>query len=186
MQLTRPYASVRKELAHTGSGPASSISGAVRAKIEPASRDDVLAVALAMRERDYQELLATSAVNSRAELAHVLAARYGDRSDVLVGRANGAPVCIGGTIAPWPGVISLLFFATPEFPKIGLTITRWISKDLFPRYFDAGVRRIQATSLDGYDEVHRWLAALGLEREAVLPAFGRNGEDFVQFAKVKR
>ena len=59
-------------------------------------------------------------------------------------------------------------------------------KDLFPRYFAAGVHRIQATSLDGYDEVHRWLRALGLEREAVLPAFGRNGEDFVQFAKVKR
>ena len=139
-----------------------------------------------MRERDYQELLATATVNSRAELAHVLAARYGDRADVLVGRANGTPVCIGGTITPWPGVISLLFFATPEFPKIGLTITRWIGKELFPRYFDAGVHRIQAVSLDGYDEVHRWLGALGLEREAVLPAFGRNGEDFVQFAKVKR
>ena len=139
-----------------------------------------------MRERDWEEFFAVSPFSERVQLVESLVARFGEHPDVIVASWQNGPVAVGGLIHGRPRVGTLLFFATPEFPKIGLTITRWISKELFPRYFDAGVHRIQATSLDGYDEVHRWLGTLGLEREAVLPAFGRNGEDFVQFAKVKR
>lgn len=155
-------------------------------KIEPATADDVRHVALHMRERDFEELSATSRCDSREELADALAKAYGNRPDVLCGSADGVPVCIGGTLEMWPGVISLLFIATADFPRIGQTITRFIRRELFPRYEAAGVHRIQAISLAGYDEIHNWLRALGLQQEGLpMRAYGRNGEDFVTFARVK-
>lgn len=154
-------------------------------RIEPASTADVRTVALAMRERDFAEITATNSVGTRDELADLLAFRYGGRRDVLVGKHDDDPICIGGTIEMWPGVMSLLFFATDDFPKIGRGITRWLKRELFPRYLDAGIHRIQAISLDGYDEVHAWLRALGLTEEGRFPGFGRNGEAFVQFGMTK-
>lgn len=155
-------------------------------QIKSATIDEVHHVAMHMRGRDFEEFAATSASDDREALANRLAARYGGRPDVLCGLADGVPVCIGGTIETWPGVISLLFFATDEFPRIGRGITRFIRRELFPRYFEAGVHRIQAISLDGYSEVHAWLRALGLEKEAEFPCFGKDRQTFVQFAKVKQ
>lgn len=153
--------------------------------VERATTGAVRTVALNMRARDFQELSATSPANSREELAGMLARAYGSRDDVLCGSLGGEPICIGGTIEVWPNVISLLFFATDAFPRIGLPITRFIRRQLFPRYFAAGVHRIQAVSLAGYDDVHAWLRTLGLEQETgPMPGYGRNGEAFVQFAKV--
>jgi len=154
-------------------------------KIEPATREDVQTVAQAMREQDFREFRATSRVSDRHELASLLAQRYGGRHDVLAGFWGGDPVCIGGTIEMWPGVISLLFFATDDFPRIGRGITRWIKRDLFPRYLDSGIHRIQAISHGEHAVAHAWLRSLGLHEEARFDGFGRNNEPFVQFALVK-
>lgn len=153
--------------------------------ISRATVGDVRSVALAMRDQDFTEFTATSFVDDRSQLAHDLSLRYGGRDDVLVGMADGEPVCIGGTIEAWPGVITLLFFATPAFPKIGRGITRWIKRELFPRYYATGVHRIQAVSHVDHRDAHAWLRSLGLQQEAVFKAFGRSGEDFLQFAKVR-
>lgn len=152
--------------------------------ISRATVGDVRAVALAMRDQDFREFAATSFVEDRRQLAHDLAVKYGGRDDVLVGMADGEPVCIGGTIEAWPGVISLLFFATHKFPLIGRGMTRWIRRELFPRYLDSGVHRIQAVSHADHTAAHAWLKALGLREEARFSGFGRGGEDFIQFAKV--
>ena len=139
-----------------------------------------------MRDRDFAEFSATADVDTKEELADLLAQRYGGRGDVLCGFCGDDPTCIGGTIETWPGVMSLLFFATDDFPQIGRAITRFIRRELFPRYAEAGIHRIQAISLDGYSEVHGWLQAIGMRKEAVFPAFGKNGETFVQFARTNR
>ncbi len=153
--------------------------------ISRATPGDVRAVALAMRERDFTEFSATSDVYDRALLAHNLSLRYGGRDDVLCGFADDEPVCIGGTIEAWPGVISLLFFATDNFPQIGRGITRWIRRELFPRYFQSGIHRVQAISHGEHHDAHAWLKALGLQQEAVFKGFGRDGQDFIQFATVR-
>lgn len=153
--------------------------------INRATAGDVRAVAEAMRERDFTEFTATNFTTNRRQLAHDLALRYGGRDDVLVGRADGQPVCIGGTIETWPGVITLLFFATDDFHKIGRGITRWIKRELFPRYVESGIHRIQAVSHSQHRDAHAWLRALGLKQEAVFKGFGKDGEDFIQFAQVR-
>lgn len=154
--------------------------------IDRATPEQVRHVALHMRERDFQEFAATSHCDKRAQLADELAERYGGRDDVLCGSVDGEPICIGGTIEAWPNVVSLLFFATPAFPRIGLRITRFIRNELFPRYIEAGVHRIQAISLDGHVEVHAWLGALGMTQDGPpFRAYGKNGEDFIQFARIE-
>lgn len=152
-------------------------------KIEPATRQDVFDVALNMRNRDFDEFSAVSFCETRAELAASLSERYGDRGDVMCGWFDGVPTCIGGTVEGRPNVVTLLFFATDEFPKIALPITRWITKQLFPRLRQSGVHRIEAVSLDGYEQTHDWLRTLGLSPEAgPMHGYGKAGEAYVQFA----
>ncbi|MGF7008104.1 hypothetical protein [Aminobacter sp. BE322] len=155
-------------------------------RIDPASRDDVRTVALAMRGRDFAEFSAVSFADTREQLADALAERYGDRHDVMCGFHKGSPACIGGTILARPNVATLLFFATDEFPRIGLPTTRFIKKQLFPRLVDAGVHRIEAVSMEGHVETHAWLRTLGLEPETgPMHGYGRRGEAFIQFAWVQ-
>jgi hypothetical protein len=138
-----------------------------------------------MRERDFVEFAATSNATTREEMADLMVARYGGRDDVICGFCNGEPTTMGAAVEVWPGVISVLFFATDNFPRISIGLTCFLQRELVPRLLEAGVHRIQAVSMQGHDDAHRWLQVLGLKQEAVFPGFGKNGEDFVQFAMVK-
>lgn len=154
-------------------------------KIERATESDVYDVALRMRERDYAEFSAVSFANCRDTLAYDLSSRYGGRADVMCGFHENEPVCIGGTIEARPNVITLLFFATDSFTRVGFGATRFIRNELFPRVQKAGVHRIEAVSMVGNDDAHRWLKVLGLDPETgPLRRYGRGGEDFIQFSWV--
>lgn len=154
-------------------------------KIEPATRLDVLTVALAMRQRDFQEFTAVTPADTREHLARLMAERYGDRDDVLCVRWGEYPVVIGGALEIRPNVVTLLLFATDNFARVVLPLTRFIKRELFPRYFAAGVHRVEAVAMAGYDEVHKWLGVLGLTPETgPLLGYGKRGEAFIQFSKV--
>jgi len=137
-----------------------------------------------MRERDYKEFSAVSFTSDRRELADLMAERYGERTDVVVGCLDDyTPACVGAAIMSRPNVITLLFFATDHFPEIALPVTRFIRKQFLPRLVHAGVHRIEAVSLAGYVETHAWLKTLGLDQETEeMRGYGKHGEAFIQFA----
>jgi len=154
-------------------------------KIKSATAQEIYDVAVGMRERDFIEIGALNFAEGREDLAQALARRYMMNEDVLCASWSDRPICIGGFINTRPNVISLMMFATSDFPKIGVGITRFIKHQMFPRLEQAGVHRIEAISLEGYDEVHDWLRVLGLEAETEpLRNFGKNGEAFRYFARV--
>lgn len=153
--------------------------------IEHALDEDVRFVAANMRARDADEFLALTHAVDRQALADSLLDRYGGHPAAIVARDEEGAVAIGAGVETRPNVITLLLFATDRFPGVALALTRFITRNLFYRYKLAGVHRIEAVSVDGYDAAHRWIEALGLEREAVLPGYGRNGETFIQFAWVR-
>lgn len=154
-------------------------------KIERATTEDVLAVASNMRDRDLEEFSAVMFADTREGLARLLAEHYGGREDVFCG-ADGHPICIGGSIETRPNVVTLVFFATDEFPRIALPITRFVRRELFPRYFAAGVHRIEAVSLATYSPIHEWLRTLGLSQETgPMLGYGKRGESFIQFSLVQ-
>jgi hypothetical protein len=152
-------------------------------RISKATPEAVRQVALYMRERDFKEFAAVSAFDDRGDIADALAERYGESPEIHVGYAGDTPVCVGGTVQARPNVITLLFFATDDFPKIGLGITRYIRKQLFPRLIKAGVHRIEAVAMTDYAETRAWLRTIGLEAETgPLLGYGKNGEPFVQYS----
>lgn len=155
-------------------------------KIEHATPIDICFVARQMRERDFAEFSALSAVTTREELVNVLVARLANHKHTLCASTEAGPVAIGAAIEARPKVLSLLFFATDEFPVIADQLTRFIKQRLFPPLVAAGIHRIETVSLDGYTQARRWLGVLGLEPETrPLLNYGKNGEAFVQFSWVK-
>ncbi len=154
-------------------------------RIERASTEEVRLVAFNMRDRDFLEFSGVSFVDTREDLANLLARNYGGRSDVMCGAIGDRPICIGGTLELRPNVITLLFFATPEFPEIALSITKFIRNELFPRFFANGIHRIEAVSLAEYSDVHKWLRSIGLTPETgPLKNYGKAGQSYIQFSKV--
>lgn len=140
-----------------------------------------------MRDSDYAEFSAVSFTDTREDMAVVLASRYGQSPEVHIGFGDdGTPICVGGTVQSRPNVITLLFFATDRFSEIGLPITRYIRKQLFPRLQAAGVHRIEAVSSQGHTDAHAWLKTIGLKPETTpMLNYGKGGEAFVQFSWVQ-
>lgn len=152
-------------------------------KIDVATKQDVYEAALHMRDSDYREFSALSWAHDRETLARDLAGRPSP-SRPIVARMNDRPVAVGDVLEIRPNVLTLYFFATDDFPRIALQLTRFLRYRLLgPLMLTA--HRVEAASMVGHDTAHRWIRFLGLSEEAVLRGYGKNGEDFVQFAWVK-
>ena len=154
-------------------------------RVDAPSAEDVAFVARYMRRQDFLEFRAVSHADTREEMAESLTQRFGAYPGTLAIYDGSAPVAIGAMLQARPNVATLLFFATPEFPRVALGTTRFIRQRLFPMAKKGGVHRIECVSIDGYTEAHRWIEILGLHQEAVLPGYGKRGEAFRQFAWVQ-
>jgi hypothetical protein len=158
----------------------------MKMKIKPAKTADVWHVAAHMRESDQKEFMALCASQNLGELAADLVRRFADRDDIFAAYYGDEPVAIGATIEARPNVLTLLFFGTNKVEFIGRDLTRFMKQRYFPPLKNAGVHRIECVSIDGHEEAHKWILALGLDREgAPLLGYGKNGETFHQFAWVK-
>lgn len=152
--------------------------------IGKADEADVLFVAQNMRASDSREFLAVSQLPDAQALAVDLALRYGQNAATICVRDKTGPVAIGAGVEGRPNVITLMFFATDQFPFVAMATTRFIRQQLFPRYREAGVHRIECLSIDGNTDAQRWIETLGLKHEATLKGFGRGKETFHQYAWV--
>jgi len=153
-------------------------------KIEAPTLEDVRHVAQNMRAADIREFQALSFGEDAAALAASLVERYGEHPDTIGFFVDDEPVGIGALIEGRPNVVTLLFFATDKFATAALGIAKFTKQRLFPRYRKAGAHRIEAVSIDGHDDAHRWIKLVGLDHEATMRGFGKNGETYHQFAWV--
>lgn len=145
----------------------------------------VRAVASQMRAKDRTEFMAVSSASTHADLVERLVQLYGDNdATYCFSDDDGEPIGAGAMIEARPNVVTLMFMATDRFNTIALPLAKFCRRRLFPKYRALGVHRIECIALDGYDENHRWIEMLDMEREGVLRGFGRNGETFHQFAWV--
>jgi len=143
--------------------------------------DAILHVALHMRERDRAELFANRWDDSALGVAESTIA-IKDQGLLYVGWLEDTPVVVYGARPIWPGVWTVYAYATDDFPRIGGYVTRHIRRAMMPGLLLMGAHRAQCYSLASHDVAHRWLTALGASRDARLPAFGKNGEDFILFS----
>jgi hypothetical protein len=92
------------------------------------------------------------------------------------------PVCVWGAMPMWPGVWNVWMFATDEFPKVGLSLTKFVKNSEIPLLRRLGLHRAECKSLATHRTAHRWMEATGAVREARHSNYGRNGEAFYTYA----
>lgn len=155
-------------------------------RIDGTTRESVLHVALNMRQSDVDEFLAMSHAHDRRVLAALLIDKYENHADgFCFSSDDGEPIGVGAMVYARPNVVTLMFFATEKFASIANPLAKFTKQRLFPQYRETGVHRIECVSMAGYTTMHRWIRLVGLQEEAVMRGYGRNGETFHQFAWVK-
>lgn len=154
-------------------------------RLEATTPENVRYVAERMRESDFREFSAVSFARTRRQLADIMERTYGEHPGGICAYSGDEPVAIGAVVEGRPNVATLMFFATDALNEIAIPLTRFIKHNLFPRYREDGVHRIECISIDGHTAAHRWIRILGLEREARFPGYGKGGETFFQFSWVQ-
>lgn len=154
-------------------------------KVFPARPEIIRHVALHMRDRDVEEFSAVSDYDDRESLAAALEQRYAGREDVLAFGDDTGPVAVGGVLGLRPGSGGLLFFATDRFPAVALPLTRAFRRVYLPAAAAEGIHRIEAVSIATHEDAHRWLGVLGLRFEAAHPGYGKRGQTFFTYARVR-
>ena len=149
-----------------------------------ASSQDVHYVAMNMRSRDYDEISCVTWAEDRKQLASVLTNGLNDHENVYCFYKKD-PIAILSYIPIRPGVWNLGMFATDKIKKVGGFLTKTVIRDIIPALDNAKAHRVECQSIEGYDQVHKWLEFIGLRKEKIIPKYGRNKENFYTFAYVR-
>jgi hypothetical protein len=153
---------------------------------DTAKPEQIFNVAKNMREKDFEEIVCLTYCDDREELAGFLTEMWSKSETTLAcGTKEDGPIAIFTYTPVRPNVWSFGMFATDKFGKIGTQLTRLIIKRIITAIDSTGAHRVECQSIEGYDEVHKWLQFLGLKKEGLIKGFGRNGENFIGFAYVK-
>lgn len=144
------------------------------------NREDLLYIAINMREEDRKEIFATKWHDDPIALVDEccsLPALYNNA--VIVKKER--PIAIIGAMPCWPGVWSAWLFGTDEFDKISLSLTKWVKKVFIPT-LQTKAHRAECRAICSNTAAIRWLETCGGTREATLKGFGKNKEDFYVYA----
>jgi hypothetical protein len=147
--------------------------------LRPLNRADLTAVAANMRAADRSEIFATRFDEDAELLAEECLAS--DSLGAILADRDGIPVAAIGAWEMWPGVWSVWMFATPSWPKVALSATRFVKRKLQPALLALGAHRAECRSSATHCNAHRWLHCLGAEIEAEYRDFGKNREIFIGF-----
>ncbi len=140
----------------------------------------VLHVALYIRDCDRDEIDACMVRYDAVDLASRVTtySRFG----CVAATDDGVPVAALNAAEIHPGAYQVGMFATDDWPKVAVGLTRWGLRSLKPALLAAGGHRAECRSIATHDTAHRWLETLGFVREAVLPDCGKGREAFFQYA----
>lgn len=150
-------------------------------EIRPATFMDLAYIAINMREWDRKEIFATLNSEQPVDFAQFVM-RISDVAHIAY--KDRTPVAAVGAHEMWPGVWSVWAFGTDRFSEVGLSLTRFVRKTLIPALIKAGAHRGECRSIEGHTEAHRWLEALGMQREAEHPGMGKSGETFYTYSRL--
>lgn len=149
-------------------------------KTDKLTREDCLYVCERLREWDRREVFATMWTDEPDDLAELTMALAGDLA--WCAKKDGEPVMVLGAHQVWPGSWALYAYGTDRVPEIGLGMTRFVKRVIFPAMKAAGWRRAECRSMDGHVDAQRWLESLGGQRDpSPVLRFGKDGETFHTF-----
>ncbi|MGX9389765.1 hypothetical protein ACWX0K_10935 [Nitrobacteraceae bacterium UC4446_H13] len=147
---------------------------------------DIGYVVTHMRDDDVREhdAVAFSAVRDDLRADLVAAWRSAIKSFTFFDR-RARPATILSAYLISPGVARLHRISTDAWPEVSLAVFRFGLRVFLP-VLDAVVHRCECAVLADHHLARRILQRLGFEEEGIARARGRNGENFVNFARVRR
>lgn len=145
-------------------------------RLSALKRRAVEQVARNMREWDHREICATRPDGN--EITSLIDDVFKCGPVSWVAYNDLCPVAVFGCAPAWRGVWSMWFFATNDFHKIGLGVTKLVIQHIVPMLWEGGAHRLQCYSMEGHVDAHRWLNVIGAKRDGTLPGYGRDGENF--------
>lgn len=135
-----------------------------------------------MRAADAHEIFSTSNADSpEAYVEDMMVLKRAGLAGWVASR-DGVPIAALGLMPMWQNVVTVWMFATDDFPKIAMHLTRFVRRNLVPALTAGGVHRAQCFSMNGHVMAQRWLEILGAKREGVAKGFGKSGEDFTLYS----
>lgn len=150
-------------------------------EIGPANIRDVSFIAGNLRDNDKTEVLCQLPEGITAQQIGYICTRPGTS---FIAYLDSKPVMVFGfdpvTLAG--NVLNAWAFGTKDSHKVIHQLTLWLKDNLLRDWINQGVTRIEARSFVEHVDAHKWLKSTGAVEEGTLIDFGRNGEQFIQFA----
>lgn len=157
----------------------------MRVSIQPACLRDATWIAANARHQDRREIeCAPLPAATMTEAVYGLLCGSDGHAFIAYADAD-EPVAVIGVVrlSPWYG--SAWAFGTAKTRRVIPALTRWGVETWKPRLIADGYRRVEVRTIADHDLSHRWLERLGFVREGVCSGYGRDGQDFVQYAYVR-
>jgi hypothetical protein len=160
------------------------ISGSDFAAVYPRAQD-IRRVVLNMRELSAREAFASRKDDDRDRLAREMC-QLAPADLFAFGRINPAPgvdfaaCALLGCHPVAPGVGTMLWLATDEWPAIAIPSHRFWRRHFVPHVLSK-YRRVEF--MGGTDDAsRRWCRSVGFTEEGTAYRYGRRGEEFIHFA----
>lgn len=145
-------------------------------RLSDLDRNAVAYVIANMRDWDRKEIFATRLDDEEGE--SLLESVFAAGPVSWIAWEGDEPIAVFGCMPLWRGVWSMWFFATDNFHKIGLGVTKLVLRYIIPMLWDGGAHRLECRSMEGHVDAQRWLKVIGAQREGSLSGYGRDGQDF--------
>lgn len=138
-------------------------------------------IAVNMRQADKDEIYNVCGHNNPFILAQqtLEAARMGS---AVVAVLHQRPVAVMGFVARHPGVCTAYAYATSDFPRVALSLTKYALRVMKPALLASGFHRLECESRHDHHNAHRWLESMGFRREGILKQYGTDRSDYIKFA----
>jgi len=141
-----------------------------------------LYIAHNMVKDDFDEIMATHWGDTIDGFAEQCVAANGLNMCSLAD--DGTPVAMGGIALFQPKVGTAWMVGTSRMIEKKIEVTRFAKQAIHRSLQDGVVHRVNAFASALHLRTHPWLRSLGLIEENTLKKWGKNGEDFIIFAKV--
>lgn len=152
--------------------------------IEEVNLRDLSFIIANMRDMDRKEILCQYPYDDDRENLKVLThGVMAAQSFKHIAKLKGQPVAVFGMQEVSPKRFKGWAFGTDKMKRAVPAITKFI-QEKYITHLEQYANRIEAESLVGHEQAHKWLVGLGSTPVLTMKKIGKNGEDFILFERV--
>ena len=140
-------------------------------------------ICFAMREIDRYEIANMLPSDNPLEWAAIIHTAVANNGCGWVSSFNGRPAATIGVFENHPGVWQIFSFGSDDYPRVLASVKPKL--DLMWAFGRGrGMHRLECRSVISHTTAHKLLQIIGLDCEARLTQYGRDGADYLLFRRV--